>query len=328
MKIVKINKIVSQSKRYDIQTSTANFFANEILVHNSMIRTIPVNGGEQFRLGTRAGITNVSMAAEKFWVRPENYERYQTFFEECEDEGLTPIFEYVGPNNRIVLHYAEENLILTAIRERESGEYMQYDDMVGMSSALDIPYVEPLFDSSENLVDRVAKLQGLEGCVVRFEDGFMVKCKADDYVDKHRAIGQLKFEKDVLKLIFTNNLDDVLPILNDDVRKQVETYRSKVVEASQNFNERLHEKYDQIFDSFSEAIQDLDERDFRREFALAVNGNERWKRDGKFLFNMMDRKEIDIPAYIVSKCGSQAGVDSIRHIIGVHKLWNMVSEEE
>lgn len=297
----------------------------------SMIRTIPVDcttefvGGvgytKAFRLGTRAGITNVSMQAEKFWVRPENYARYQALFEACEAMNATPIFEYVGPSNRIVLYYEQEDLILTAIRFRLSGEYVDYQNLKDFGAEHDINVAEPLFDSSENLTERIAKLQGLEGAVVRFETGFQVKCKADDYVDKHRAVSQLQNEKDVLKLIFTNALDDVLPILNEDMRKQVESYRTKVVDASEMFEHNLHAK-------FSKIMVDVGAEGGRREFAEVVLSNERYKRDSKFLFNMLDGKEINVPDFIVSKCGSQSAVDSIRHIIGQHKLWKIGSEEE
>lgn len=293
----------------------------------SMIRTIPVDDGKAFRLGTRAGITNVSMQAENFWARPENYERYKKFFEVCEKIEVTPIFEYVGPTNRIVLHYAEENLILTAMRGKKKGSYMPYAGLVEAMNKYGIPIVQPLLDDhdmmSSDITSVVSKLQDLEGVVIAFTGGLMLKCKADDYVDKHRAVSQLKFEKDVLKLIFTNNLDDVLPILSEDVRKQVEGYRSKVVSHASEFEVRVYDKYEAIFDTFSEEIQDADDKVLRREFALAVGSNERWKRDGKFLFNLLDGKGINIPDFIVSKCGSQTGVDSIRHIIGEHKLWQL-----
>lgn len=325
MKIKSIKKLENhQSERYDIQTSTNNFFANGILVHNSMIRTIPFYDGDNvsFRLGTRAGITSVSMQAEKFWVRLENYERYKEFFEYCERANCTPIFEYVGPNNRIVLHYAQEDLILTAVRNRMSGSYWQYDQMSQIGGSFRINVVEPLFDSSENLTERIAKLQGLEGAVVRFENGLQVKCKADDYVDKHRAVSQLKNEKDVLKLIFNNGLDDVLPILNEDVRKQVEQYRSNVVEKANEFGSRLLLKFDAIVKSVEPSEH------YRRDFAQAILANERYKRDSKFLFNLLDGKDVDIPDYIVSKCGTQSSVDSIRHIIGTQKLWEMPNDHD
>jgi T4 RnlA family RNA ligase len=317
------DKFFNVGEKEETFLSNIDFTQKHVVLNKldgSMIRTIPV-GDNKFRLGTRAGITNVSMQAEKFWVRPENYERYKKFFEICDTVALSPIFEYVGPNNRIVLHYEEEDLILTAIRSKESGEYVNYSRMVDMANAANISVVGLLFDSSENLTERIAKLQGLEGAVVRFETGFQVKCKADDYVDKHRAVSQLQNEKDVLKLIFTNALDDVLPILNEDVRKQVESYRTKVVDASEMFEHNLHAK-------FSKIMVDVGAEGGRREFAEVVLSNERYKRDSKFLFNMLDGKEINVPDFIVSKCGSQSAVDSIRHIIGQHKLWKIGSEEE
>jgi RNA ligase len=291
----------------------------------SMVRVIPVDNGEgnvAFRLGTRAGITSVSMQAERFWVRKENYNRYLNLFIDMEKDDYTPIFEYVGPSNRIVLFYEQEDLILTAIRKRSTGEYVSYSSMTNIANFFGISVVEPLFDSSENIVERVSKLQDLEGAVVRFENGTMYKMKATEYVDKHHAVSQLKLEKDVLKLIFTNNLDDVLPILNEDVRKQVESYRDKVVEASEVFENRLREKFDGLVKSVGPS------ENYRRDFANAVLANERHKRDSKFLFNMLDGKELDIPKYIAEHATTQSNVDSMRHIIGTHKLWQIDTGEE
>ena len=87
----------------------------------SMIRPIPTPEG--FRLGTKAGITDVAMNAEYFVAdKPQ----YREFILECINQGLTPIFEWVSRKNRIVVDYPEDNLILTAIRNTATGEYLPY----------------------------------------------------------------------------------------------------------------------------------------------------------------------------------------------------------
>lgn len=333
------DKFFNIGEKEETLLSNLDFTQHHVVLNKldgSMIRTIPVYDGKSFRLGTRAGLTSVSMQAEKFWVRPENYSRYQALFKWCEEMDATPIFEYVGPSNRIVLHYEQEDLILTAVRNRMTGEYVDYQNLKDFGQYHDeINVVQVLFDSSENLTDRIAKLEGLEGAVVRFENGLQVKCKADDYVDKHRAVSQLKLEKDVLKLIFTNALDDVLPILNEDVRKQVEQYRSKVVEKAAEFEVRLYEKYKVICDTIDKELmqnyngdESENDREVRKQFALAIQGNGRYQRDSKFLFNLLKNGEVDVPEFIVSKCGTQATVESIRHIIGTQKLWEISNDAD
>lgn len=80
-------------------------------------------GEPHLRLATKAGITDVSMEAEYFIADKPNYKE---FMRVCHEQGLCPIFEYVSPSTRIVINHKEPNLILTAIRNIISGDYMPY----------------------------------------------------------------------------------------------------------------------------------------------------------------------------------------------------------
>jgi RNA ligase len=88
----------------------------------SMVRPVPI--GDAYRLGTKMGVTDVSMQAEVWLVDHPNYDQ---FIRECLSNGLTPIFEWVSRKQRIVIDYPEDNLILTAIRNNFTGEYLPYE---------------------------------------------------------------------------------------------------------------------------------------------------------------------------------------------------------
>lgn len=81
----------------------------------------PILIGEQIRWCTKAGITDVSKLAETF---VEKNIKYRNFAAACIERGLTPIFEYVGPFNKVVLDYETENMILLAVRENVTGTYL------------------------------------------------------------------------------------------------------------------------------------------------------------------------------------------------------------
>jgi hypothetical protein len=89
MKIKSIKRVSCNSKRYDIQTSTNNFFANGVLVHNSMIRSFRV--GNNIRWGTKMGVTDVSMQAEEYVAKNPRYEHMAAEFLA---QNMTPIFEW------------------------------------------------------------------------------------------------------------------------------------------------------------------------------------------------------------------------------------------
>jgi RNA ligase len=84
----------------------------------SFVHPIIVNG--IVRWCTKAGITEVSELAEAY-VRKNK--RYEVFGLTCLENGLTPLFEYVGPYNKVVLDYDKENIILLAVRKTIEGTY-------------------------------------------------------------------------------------------------------------------------------------------------------------------------------------------------------------
>lgn len=85
----------------------------------SMIRPYYIHG--EIVWGTKMGHeTEVALKAAAF---VEKNLKYHLFAEKCLEEYKTPIFEYVGPDNRIVIDYEQENLILLAVRDMVTGEY-------------------------------------------------------------------------------------------------------------------------------------------------------------------------------------------------------------
>jgi len=189
----------------------------------SMVSPCYVNG--HIRWMTKMGITDTSMEAEAFVAsRP--------YYVECAkallDDGLTPIFEWCSNKNRIVLDYPEDRLVLTAIRHNETGRYMSHSEMESVAAVHDIPVVKAYENTRnpESLARWVHRQEGIEGVVVRFDDGHMVKIKADWYVRIHKVKSLLGQERDVVKLILNNELDDLLPVLPKEDVERVEKFQS------------------------------------------------------------------------------------------------------
>lgn len=189
----------------------------------SMIRPLPTKDG--FRLATKAGITDVAMNAEVFIANKANYSRLINSFIALQ---CTPIFEWVSRKNRIVIDYPEDNLILTAVRVNSTGQYLQYDALVNVAVEFDIPYVNAIAGTSTNLseiVDHIRKWSDSEGAVIRFDNGHMVKIKADQYVTLHRTKDLISSEKNVIELIIDDKVDDVLPLLDDASKKRLSDFQ-------------------------------------------------------------------------------------------------------
>jgi RNA ligase len=226
MKIKSIKKIKSSSKLYDIETTTNNFFANGILVHNSMIRPIPTPDG--FVLATKAGVTDISEQAEAF-ISDKSH--YSTFINKCIQKGTTPIFEWCSRKNRIVIDYPEDQLILTGIRYLNTGEYVVHDIMKRYAVAWSIPVVKTVNGLAVQNIDLFVKQvreweNGEEGVVVRFDSGHMVKIKCEDYVLRHKSKDSISQEKNVLNCILQDSVDDLIPLLTPEDGERIQRFQN------------------------------------------------------------------------------------------------------
>lgn len=179
----------------------------------------PCRVRDHIRWMTKMGVTDTSMEAEAFVAKNPKYALVARM---AYDRDLTLIFEWCSNKNRIVLDYPEDRLVLTAVRFNDNGKYMPYDELKQLAAGFDIPLVQA-WDSRithDVLTKIVRQSENIEGVVVRFDDGHMVKIKADWYVRIHKVKSLLGQERDVVKLILNNELDDLLPVLpKEDVER-------------------------------------------------------------------------------------------------------------
>jgi RNA ligase len=170
-----------------------------------------------FRLATKAGITDTSMRAEVFAY---NRSEYGEFINLCLNAGYTPIFEWCSRRDRIVEDYGpEDSLILTAIREMRTGVYESWDNP-------GVPVVSDVDVGGD--IESVRGWKEGEGIVIRFESGEMIKVKADEYVRRHHAISNIKSERNVLNLIISHGLDDILPLVTESDKVRLCDFESEV----------------------------------------------------------------------------------------------------
>lgn len=256
----------------EVDLSRSNYFLLDKL-DGSMVHTCQSTLG--IYLMTRMGLTEVAEQADKFLVA--NQVRYGALLSTLGCEDYTWIFEYVGPNNRIVINYPEENLILTGIRHNINGTYVLYDEMETLCNAFKVPLVKSRYGGKKWPVDelekRVKSDTEMEGVVIRFDTGAMVKMKADIYVRKHRTKELVSSQKGIVQLIVDNNIDDVLPQLDEEVQKKVVEYRDIV-------NERLS-----LEAACAKLVCDTSTHLSQKEFALKIKEEEKPIRHS-ILFNV------------------------------------------
>jgi RNA ligase len=191
----------------------------------SMIAPFIVNG--EMIWGTKMGATDVAKPVEKFIEAHSEYRIYAKFML---SRGYTPIFEWCSRKQRIVLDYSEDQLILTAVRDVVSGRYMSRDLMIINAENYNIPVVRQ-FDSQTDMkefIDYVRNLEDLEGFVVRFDDGHMIKLKCDWYVQIHKAKEAILQDRNIVELILDDKLDDIKAHLPAEDRDRLTYFESQI----------------------------------------------------------------------------------------------------
>ena len=188
----------------------------------SMIAPFIVNG--QMIWGTKMGATEVAEPVEEFVKNNPQYDEFRYLI----GSGFTPIFEWCSRKQRIVLDYREDQLVLTAIRDIKTGGYAPYDRLVSLAKSFGVPVVRQWDITMQmdnktmsSFVSYVRDLDNLEGFVVRFDNGHMLKLKCDWYVQIHKAKEKILQDRNIVELILDNNLDDVKAHLPQEDRDRL-----------------------------------------------------------------------------------------------------------
>lgn len=217
-----LHKFFNIGEKPDTQPHVIDFGAPHVVMDKldgSMIHPAIVNGEVVFM--TRMGRTDVARKAERHLPEVRDWCSYVL------STGKTPIFEWTAPDNRIVVRYDDSALTLLAVRDNLTGEYWPHETLADTCLPL-VTHHSPRHTSAADFLAYARAIQGAEGFVVRFENGTWVKAKGEDYVLKHRAKDSILQEKNLLALVLSGGLDDVLPLLDDSDARAVKRYAEEV----------------------------------------------------------------------------------------------------
>lgn len=231
----------------------------------SMIAPFIVN--DKMIWGTKMGATDVAEPVEEF-VRNNPKYKHLAFTLMHYGHGYTPIFEWCSRQQRIVLDHPEEQLILTAVRDMRSGEYYNHTQLIDLSEAYDIPIVNAfkMGTDTEAFIDHVRDLTDVEGYVVRFHDGHMVKIKCDWYVQIHRAKDSLMQDRNIVEMILNNELDDVKAHLPEEDRE-------RLIKFEMDFHNELTDRCENLYRLAYDLIEvkKIDRKTFALEHASKLD---------------------------------------------------------
>lgn len=267
----------------------------------SMVHPCLLNGELTFM--TRKGVSRQAEAA-----LAASSDAVQALCRDALARGITPLFEFTSPDNRVVLEYDRTDLTLLAARDTITGQYMPMGDLTALANRYGVAVVNS-FGHVEDFRAFIAQsraLDGIEGYVVAFENGHRLKLKTDGYALRHKALSGVAHEKNLLAWVARDALDDVLPILHKDIAERAIAYRDQVMAAA---GEHLSRITDLVA-----ANGDLD----RRDFAITVQSTLD-KRLQNIAFALRDGKNGHdaMRALLIRASHSDPRVEQYRDLFGM-----------
>ena len=236
------HKFFNVNERDETQDHTIDMSKPHVILEKldgSMIAPFYANG--ELVWGTKMGATDVAKPVEEF---VKNNPMYVAFAENEIANGYTPIFEWCSRKQRIVLDYPEDQLILTGLRHLETGIYVYHSGFDNVEEALGIPVVRA-FDSRSDMkefIEYTRDLENLEGFVVRFDDGHMLKLKCEWYLQLHRAKEAIQQDRNIVEMILDEHLDDLKPNLSVEDRDRINKFENDFNQAIMKMSTDIRDK--------------------------------------------------------------------------------------
>lgn len=197
---------------------------------------------------------------------------------------MTLLFEIIYSNNRIVVEYEYEGLVLLGAYNRFTGEEYTWDvvEQCASMAGFRLPKVyevglEVLLKMKE---ESHAKVE--EGWVVLFKDGSRFKIKRDDYVLLHKQLSNFS-TKFVAESIVMRELDNLYATMPDEIHAEID----QIVEETIQYVGRRSKQFEMLWEAAP--------KDTAKALALHAKG---WEDRTLFALAMstFNGREIDLLA--------------------------------
>ena len=176
------------------------------------------------------------------------------------DNNIVPVFEYVAPNNRIVLRYPSEELILLRLRDNVTGKHIDIRDHLDKVGSIRVAPFEDEIKDLDQLIELTATQVDKEGSIVTCEDehgrDFFFKIKTPWYMSLHGLLtDDLYREHIIIGYILDDKIDDILGQIPED-EKEAHIRINKIV--------------DIVKKSISDKVSEI-EKDYRQYVSMNIS---------------------------------------------------------
>jgi RNA ligase len=271
----------------------------------SMIRPLDIDG--KVRLGTKMGVTDTSIAAEKIVTRNQLDWMYMML-----KQGLTPLLEFVSPENRIVVRYDFAELVLLAVRNNETGDYMDIEEFRNDRLLFAIaPNYGSVEENLDEYIERQRGRDGREGDIIAIGN-MRYKIKNDWYVRIHKVKDRIRTDRHILALLLEGELDDAYPHLDEEDYNYVKAYEAK-------FHLVYNQKLVHLTAVAKEALNksDGDKKKLATQILPAMKNIS--KQDFSFIFSVADGRDLNqmILSHVTKNMGNTTKYEELEKWLGL-----------
>jgi T4 RnlA family RNA ligase len=147
-----------------------------------------------------------------------------SFVNWCLSNDIIAIFEYVSPQNRIVLRYSSEELILLRLRDNKTGKHIDIKENLDKIASIKIAPFEDDIKDLDHLIELTATQVDKEGSIVTCEDesgrDFFFKIKCPWYMERHGLLtNDIYREHIIIGYILDDKIDDILGQIPEDEKE-------------------------------------------------------------------------------------------------------------
>ncbi len=162
------------------------------------------------------------------------------------NNNIVPIFEYVAPNNRIVLRYPSEELILLRLRDNKTGKHIDIRNHLDKVGSVRVAPFEDEIKDLDHLIELNATQVDKEGSIVTCEDefgrDFFFKLKTPWYCERHGLLTEdLYRENIIIGYILDDKIDDILGQVPEDEKEAHERINKIIVIVKRAINDKVSE---------------------------------------------------------------------------------------
>jgi RNA ligase len=209
--------VIDWSKTRRVMLKRDGSMIHTVRAFNDQMR---LSSGARFALKSKKSFSSdVAVQAGEWMMVQPDFINWYDFCNRMVDCNFTAIFEWTSPTARIVVHYPEPSLKLLHIRENVSGKYLTKEEIATVAAHYKIPVVEEdeaihdlIMTDPAAFVKLVDSVEGIEGWVIQFDDGNMVKLKTKWYMDRHHAMTFIR-RRDIAILALHEEIDDLKSML-------------------------------------------------------------------------------------------------------------------